>query len=292
MMLHRVRTAKNKFKIPISGIGCLMYFIVLTTAFPARPVMANPVRDPDVPLTFHIVENGVPVRSPVDLVYTCSKSSAPVFSVRCTEECVIVVPHSYLYGLCNLSVAPAGREAFEIGGFAVTDFYFYADRSTYHATIDIGGRSCSYSPNFLDKSFLVSGCNKRLSVDAVTGGVLGRPWILVPVWIMTVGVECAVALLLHRFLFNLRRTRLRKILFSVAIIHLVTLPMAWLTMIVIGRFVSANYVFAVSIAELLVVAVEALFYRKILPLKTAQAVLLSAAANIASYLCGVILFGV
>jgi hypothetical protein len=276
---------------PFPRIGYLICFVLLGMAFHIQTVMANPIRDPDVPLTFHLMDDGAPVRSPVELVYTCGKSSTPVFSVRCTTECVVVMPHSYMYGSCNLSVAPEGREAFTIGGFAVTDFYFYADQSTYNATIDIRNRSCSYTPNFLDKSFSVSGCKKEKTVDAVMGEFYGYPWIYLLAWIMTVGIEWIVALMLVRSIFKIPQLSFPKTFLSVAAANLITLPMAWLTMIALGRFVTANYIVDISIAEFLAVVVEAVLYRKFLALKTGHAILLSIAANSASYLIGAILFG-
>jgi hypothetical protein len=110
--------------------------------------------------------------------------------------------------------------------------------------------------------------------------------------VMAVLVESAVAFLLIRIIFKMAGVSPWRIFLSCLIINFATIPCAWRIMGLLVRVFPIEYYFIdVVITETLVVIVEALWYRIVLPIRFRQALLLSFCANSASYFAGVILFG-
>jgi hypothetical protein len=110
--------------------------------------------------------------------------------------------------------------------------------------------------------------------------------------VMAVLVESAVAFLLIRIIFKLAELSSWRIFFSCLLINFATIPCAWRIMGLILRVFPIEYFFIdVVLTETLVIIVEALWYRIVLPIRFRQALLLSFCANSASYFGGVILFG-
>jgi hypothetical protein len=109
--------------------------------------------------------------------------------------------------------------------------------------------------------------------------------------VMALLVESAVAFFLIRSIFKVADISSRRILLSCLFINIVTIPWAWIFMGFLQRITTLNYFVGILITETFVVIVESFWYRIVLPIRFRRALLLSFCANLASYLGGVILFG-
>lgn len=94
-----------------------------------------------------------------------------------------------------------------------------------------------------------------------------------------------VYLLLNRFPVK-TKIELKKLIRTIVIVNAVTLPFVWF---VFPALIS-NYLLFISIAELFAFIAEALLYSHLLKLNIREALKISFAANLASFLIGFVFF--
>jgi hypothetical protein len=156
---------------------------------------------------------------------------------------------------------------------------------------------------------LATAANQALSLAALPGvqptgtiappeerSTIGAPWgNILPFLsseyfvaiVMAVLVESAVVFLLMRIIIKMAEVSSWRIFLACLLINFATIPSAWRIMGLLLRVFSIEYYFIdVVITETLVVIIEALWYRIVLPIRFRQALLLSFCANSASYFGG------
>ena len=101
--------------------------------------------------------------------------------------------------------------------------------------------------------------------------------------VTTVAVEAPAVLLILKYLIGFKGASPAKILSTAALASCLTLPYLWF---VLPPYVDARLY--ILIGEAFVVLVEAIVYNRLLGLDIIKSVLLSAAANMLSFLAGLI----
>jgi ABC-type glycerol-3-phosphate transport system permease component len=94
-------------------------------------------------------------------------------------------------------------------------------------------------------------------------------------------IEVPLVYVLVRFVFKLRKIKVRKILLVALMASVLTLPYVW--------FVIPNYVDArnsLLVSEIVIVLIEALIFNQLLGIKIGKSFVISLFANVISFFCG------